>query len=172
MIVDLIADGLGDFRHILGDRVHYLQVILRKTETLTDSLKLVCASRILTTRHGCCQVVADDDGDICILIDGIEQTCHTRVSEGRVTDNCYGRPLTCIRGTLRHRDRSTHIHTRMDGLIRWQETEGIATNIAEYAGIGILLQNFVQSGIDITVTTTLTKCRRTRGDILARCVAL
>jgi hypothetical protein len=60
----------------------------------------------------------------------------------------------------------------MDGLIRWQETEGIATNIAEYAGIGILLQNFVQSGIDITVTTTLTKCRRTRGDILAWGIAL
>ena len=79
VIVDLIVDGLRDLGHILRNGVHHLQMILREAEALTDGLKLIRAGRILTTRHRRRQVVGDDHGDIRILVDGIEQTRHSRM---------------------------------------------------------------------------------------------
>ena len=96
MIVDLIADGLSDLGHVLGDGVHHLQMIFRETQALADSLELIGTSRILPACHSRSQVIRDNHGDVCILVDGIEQTRHTAVGEGRVADNGDCRPLACI----------------------------------------------------------------------------
>ena len=172
MIVDLVANGLCDLWHILGDGVHHLKVLLAQPQTFTDGLKLIGASRILSTCHRGSEVVADDHCDISILIDSIQQSGHTAMGKGRVADDSHSRPLTCIAGSLGHRDRGSHIHTAMDGLVGWQETEGIATDITKHTGIGILTKHLVKGGIDITVTTALTECWRTWGDILTGSIAL
>ena len=59
------------------------------------------------------------------------------------------------------KDRSTHIHTRSESLEWRQCTEGIATDITEYAGILKLINNLTQSSIYIPMTATLTKLWRT-----------
>ena len=76
MILDFLAQYLGDFWHVLGQWNNCLQVLLSHAKTTADGFNLVGAGRILTTSHTCCQVVADDDGDVSTLIDGIQQTGH------------------------------------------------------------------------------------------------
>ena len=172
MIVDLIADGLRDLGHVLGDRVHHLQMVFRKTKSLTDGLELIGTSRVLSACHRSGQVIRDDDSDVGILVDGVEQTRHTAVGKGRVADDSDSGPLTSVAGTLSHRDRSSHVDTRVDGLIRGQEAKGITADITKDTCIGILAQHLVEGGIDIAVTTALTQCWRTWGDILTRRIAL
>ena len=104
MIVDLGINGLLDFLHILRQGNNDLEMFVADTQSAADSLELVGTCRVLSTGHSRCQVVADNHGDISILVDGIEQTSHTRMGKGRVTDDSNGRPLTGIAGTLGHRD--------------------------------------------------------------------
>ena len=139
-----------------------------ESESATDSLKLIGACRILTTRHSGCQIVGNDDGDVGILVDSIKQSCHSGMCEGGVADNGNGRPLSGIRSSLSHCDRSTHINTRMDGFVRWQETECVATDITKDPGIGIVEQHLIEGCIDVTMATALTECRWTRYHIFAR----
>jgi hypothetical protein len=44
VIVDLIADSSSNLGHVLGDGVHHLQMILRETKALADSLELIGTS--------------------------------------------------------------------------------------------------------------------------------
>ena len=60
----------------------------------------------------------------------------------------------------------------MDGLERGKEAERVATDIAKDAGVGILLQDLVKGGIDVTMTATLAELRRTAGQVGARLILL
>ena len=79
MIVDFLLDGLLDFSHILRQGNHHLQMLFADTQATTDSLELVGTSRVLTARHSGGKVVGDDNCDVGILVDGIQQTRHTRM---------------------------------------------------------------------------------------------
>ena len=122
MIVNLLTDSLGNLLHVLRQRHNHLQMLVAQAQTTTDSLKLIRTCRVLSTSHRSGKIVTDDNGDVCILVDGIQQTRHSRVRKRRVADDGNSRPLSCITGTFRHRDRSTHVDTRVDGFIRRQET--------------------------------------------------
>jgi hypothetical protein len=60
----------------------------------------------------------------------------------------------------------------VDSLVWRQESECITTDIAEYSGVRKLLEHLVQRGIYIAVSTTLTQCGWTWGNILAWSIAL
>ena len=76
VIVDLVADGLCNLRHVLGQGNNHLQVFVAQSQATTDGFKLISTGRVLSTCHTCGQVVADDDSDVGILVDGIQQTRH------------------------------------------------------------------------------------------------
>ena len=80
------------------------------TQSDTDGLKLVSASRVLSASHASGEVVGDDDRDVRLVVDGIEQSGHSRVGEGGVADDGNSREESCISSSLRHGDRRSHIH--------------------------------------------------------------
>ena len=172
MVVQFLLDGTRYLLHVLGQRNHHLQVFVADTQSAADGLKLVGAGRVLSARHGRCQVVADDDRDVSTFVDGIQQARHARVGKRGVTDDGYCRPLSGIAGTLGHRDAGTHIHTGVDGLVGRQEAQRVAAYVAKHTGIGILQQHLVQRSIDVAVATALTQCRRTWCDVLTGSIVL
>ena len=157
-VVDFVTDNLRNLGHVLWQGNDDFQVFVAEAQSAADGFELVRTGRILSARHTRRQVVTDDDGDVGILIDGIEQTRHTAVGKRRVSDNGYGRPLAGIGSTLGHRNRGTHIDTRVDGTEGRQEAQRVATDVAEDTGILIFFQHLVQCSIHIAVTTTLTQC--------------
>ncbi len=120
--------------------------------------------RVLTAGHTRCKVVRDDDHDIGARIDAVKQTRYTRVSEGRVADDGYRRPLSGIGGTLGHSYRRTHFDAGMYRMERRQSAERIASYIAEYAGILILSRHLVQRRVHIAMTAAHAQGGRTRHD--------
>ena len=82
MIVQFVADGLRNLRHILRQGHYHAQMLVAESQPASDSLKLVGTGRILAPRHASGQVVADDDRDVSILVDGIKQPRHAAVGEG------------------------------------------------------------------------------------------
>ena len=53
----------------------------------------------------------------------------------------------------------------MNGTVWRQESQRITADITKHSWVFILLQHFVQGGINISVAASLTKCRRTRHNI-------
>ncbi len=84
--------------------------------------KFVRTGRILSAGHGGSQVIRNHHRDIGTVIHRIQQTGHTGMSEGRVTDNSNGRKYPCIGSTFGHGYGSTHIHTTVDSTERGQRT--------------------------------------------------
>ena len=77
VIVDLLTDRLGDLLHVLRQWHHHFQVVVAQAQAPADRLELIRTGRVLSTCHCRRQVITDDDGDIGILIDGIQQSRHT-----------------------------------------------------------------------------------------------
>ena len=88
------------------------------------------------------------------------------MGEGGVTDdgNCWEE--SCISSTLGHRDAGSHIDTTAECLERRQCAEGIATDVAKDAIVGIFSQHLIQCSIDIAVSATLTELWGTTREIL------
>ena len=83
----------------------------------------------------------------------------------RVTDDSDSRPLTSVGSTLGHRDRCTHIHTRVNGAEWRQEAQRIAADITKDTWIVVFLEHLIEGSIDVAVTATLTECRRARNNV-------
>ena len=143
-----------------------MQVLTLHAKCQADGLELVRARGILTTCHSGSQIVADDHGDVGMVIHGIQQSCHTRVREGRVAYHSDGRMLTGIGSTFGHGDAGAHIHTTVDGLEWRQRSQRVATYISEDASIWELGSHFIQGRIDIAMSAALTKLWRTTCQIL------
>ena len=167
LVVNLLADDAGNLGHVLGQGNHHMQVLRFYTKTEADSLKLIGTGTILTACHSGSEVVGDNNGDVSFLVYGIQEAGHTAVSEGRVTNDSYCRPLTGIRGALGHSDASSHIHTRMNSTVRRQEAQRITTDITKDTGILVLLQHLVKGSVNIAVTAALTQLWRTSSDDVA-----
>ena len=167
MIVDFLTQNLGDLRHVLRQGNYHMQMLVAQAKSAADGLELIRASRVLTAGHTRCQVVANDHGDVGILVDGIEQTRHTAMSERGVADDGQRRPLSGISSTLCHRDTCTHVDTRMNGLVRRQEAQRVATDVAKDARILILQKHLVESRINVAMAAALAECRWTWSNILA-----
>ena len=58
-------------------------------KTDADSLKLVGACRVLSASHTSGEVVGDNHRDIRLVVDGIQQSRHSRVCECRIADDSY-----------------------------------------------------------------------------------
>ena len=82
LIIDFLTNDASDFFHVLWQWHHYVQVLTLHAQCQSDGLELVRTSRILSTRHGSSQIVADDHGDVGMVVHGIQQSRHTRVCEG------------------------------------------------------------------------------------------
>ena len=84
------------------------------------------------------------------------------MSEGGVANDGNGRMNASIGSTLGHRNRSTHIDTRIDSG-KWRKcAESIASDIAEDTCLVAKLSNdFANSIIHVTMSTTLTELWRT-----------
>ncbi len=75
---------------------------------------LFVPAELLSTGHGGSQVIRNHHRDIGTVIHRIQQTGHTGMSEGRVTDNSNRRKYPYIGSTFGHGYGSTHIHTTVD----------------------------------------------------------
>ena len=82
LVLNFLAQYTRDFRHVFGNGHHHFQVLIVEAEAPANGFKLVGSCRILPASHSRCQVVAYDHSYIGVLVDGIEQSCHTRVGEG------------------------------------------------------------------------------------------
>ena len=136
------------------------------TETETDGLKLIRTGRVLSACHGRSKVIRKNNGDATLVIHRIEQASHTRMREGRVTDNRNGRMQSCIRRTFSHCDRGAHIHTAVDRTEGRQCAQRITANITKDACIGIFGSHPVESIVYITMSTSLTQGWRARHHML------
>ena len=87
-----------------------MQMLIAQSESAADGLKLVGAGGVLASGHARGEVVADDDGDVGVLVDGVEQPGHAAVGEGGVADDSHCRPLSCVGCTFCHRDAGSHVH--------------------------------------------------------------
>ena len=132
----------------------------------TYCLKLIGSCRILTSSHTGGEVVGDNHRDVRLVVHCIQQSRHSRVSECRVADDCNRGEQSCVGGTLRHSDGCTHIHATRQSLERGQCTEGIATDVAEDAMVGIFLSHLVEGGIYVAMAASLAELRRTCGEVL------
>ena len=88
VIIDFLADYVLHLFHVLWQWNNNAHVLWLNAETAADVLYSACSCRILSTGHTRCKVVGDNNYDVCLLVYSIEQSCHTRVCEGRVADNC------------------------------------------------------------------------------------
>ena len=59
------------------------------TQTDANSLKLIGACRVLSASHSRCEIVRDNHRDIRLVVDGIQQSRHSRVCECRIADDSY-----------------------------------------------------------------------------------
>ena len=88
------------------------------------------------------------------------------MGEGRIAYDGDSREEACICSTFCHCDAGTHIHTRREGLEWRQSAKRITSDIAKDTMVRIVGKYLIQSCIDISVTTTLTKLWRTGCHIL------
>ena len=75
-VLNLLTHDLGDLGHVLGQGNDHLQVLVGQTQTAADVLKLAGTCRVLTAGHTGGEVIADDDGDVGVLVDGVKQAGH------------------------------------------------------------------------------------------------
>ena len=153
---------------ILGYRQQLPDVIGIYSDTATDGLYLAVCRRTLTSGHGDGFIVRDNHRNVTILIDGIEKTRYSGVSESRVADYRHSREQAGIGSPFGHRDRCTHIHAGIDGFIRRQSPKRITSDIGEDTSVGIFCKNLVQRIVHIAVATAFAQggrtCRNEIGD--------
>ena len=77
--------------------------------------------------------------------------------ESRIPDHGNGGKQSAVGSPFGHRDRSPHVHTRVNRPERRQGSEGIATDITEYLAIFILLSHFVKHLVHVAVAATGTQ---------------
>src|SRR5574344_431208 len=84
VVFNLFANGACYLLHVLWQRYHHAHMFRFNAKTDADSLKLIGACRVLSASHSCCEVVGDNHRDIRLVVDGIQQSRHSRVGECRV----------------------------------------------------------------------------------------
>ena len=124
------------------------------------------AGRILSAGHAGGQVVGDHNGDVRPFVDGVQQSRHARVGEGRVADDSHRGVLSCVGGAHGHRDRGAHVDARVDGVERGKPAQRVAADIAEYLSVGEFSHHFGQGGVHVAVSASLAQGGRTRHDDL------
>ena len=135
-------------------------------ETYADGLKLVCSGRVLAACHASGEVVGDDDGDVRLVVDGVEQSRHARVRERRVANDGYCREQSGVGCTFGHRYRRSHVNAARQCLVWRQCAQRVAAYVAEDAVLGIFLSHLVQGGIHVAVSASLAQLWRACGEVL------
>ena len=136
-------------------------MVVAQSQSAANGLELVRSCRVLSSGHAGGQVVADDDSDVGVLVDGVEQSGHAAVCESGVTDDSHCRPLSCIRSAFRHRDARAHVDARVNGMERREESECVAADVSENPRVLIVQQHFVECGVHVAVSASLAQGRRT-----------
>ena len=159
-ILYLLAERILNLLHILGQRHNYANMVGVYAQATAYILNLTRTCRVLTSGHTRGEVIRDDDNDVGVRVYAVQQTCHTRVGERRVADNCKRGELTSIRSTLGHGDRGTHLHAGINSVEGRQCSKCVAADIAEDAGIFVLGSNLVQCLVHVAVAVPQPSRRR------------
>ena len=75
-VFNLLTHDAFDFLHVLWQGNDNVQVVAFYAQGQADGFVLMSSGRVLSARHGSGQVVANDDGDGSVVVDGIQQTRH------------------------------------------------------------------------------------------------
>lgn len=166
-IIDFFTQYLLDFFHVLASGTTTRTWPGRRL-TQIRWLRFIGSGRVLTSCHCRSEIVRDDDGYGTVTIYGIEQTRHTRMRKSRVADDGDGRKKSRIGRTFGHSNRRAHVYATVDGPERRQCPQCIASYVAENFGCRHFGNNFVNGGIYVPMSATLTQGGRTGYDNL-RC---
>ena len=134
------------------------------TEALADVEELLVGARRLTAGHSGDVVVKNHDDDVGFFVDAVEETSHATVAESAVADDADGGEDAHFRGALGHSNGSAHADGGVDGA--HVEAEGVASDVAEDAAVGVFFHNLDDSLITVDVGATHAESWRTVGDHL------